>query len=76
MVAWADLDRLVEPDHLTCLWIPALAEPVAAELTRFAELVRTLRARCPWDRRQTHQSLTRHLLEETYEVLEAIDELD
>ena len=30
---------------------------------------------CPWDREQTHQSLTRHLLEETYEVLEAIDAL-
>jgi tetrapyrrole methylase family protein/MazG family protein len=75
-VAWPDLDRAVEPDHLTCLWIPALADPVAAEFQRFAELVRTLRARCPWDRRQTHRSLTRHLLEETYEVLEAIDELD
>ena len=75
-VAWAELDRAVEPDHLTCLWIPTLAEPVAAELVRFAELVRTLRARCPWDRQQTHRSLTRHLLEETYEVLEAIDELD
>ncbi len=49
---------------------------MAAELQRFVELVRTLRARCPWDQRQTHRSLTRHLLEETYEVLEAIDELD
>ena len=75
-VAWADLDRAVDPDHLTCLWIPALGEPVAAELVRFTELVRTLRARCPWDQRQTHRSLTRHLLEETYEVLEAIDELE
>jgi tetrapyrrole methylase family protein/MazG family protein len=75
-VAWPDLDRAVTPDHLTCLWIPALAEPVGAELARFVELVRTLRARCPWDQQQTHRSLTRHLLEETYEVLEAIDELD
>ncbi|MGH8917807.1 MAG: nucleoside triphosphate pyrophosphohydrolase, partial [Actinomycetes bacterium] len=75
-VPWAELDRAFEPDHLTCLWIPALAEPVAAEITRFAELTRTLRARCPWDRAQTHQSLTRHLIEEAYEVVEAIDELD
>jgi tetrapyrrole methylase family protein/MazG family protein len=75
-VAWPDLDRSVRPDHLTCVWIPALADPVAVELARFAELVRTLRARCPWDQQQTHRSLTRHLLEETYEVLEAIDELD
>jgi tetrapyrrole methylase family protein/MazG family protein len=75
VVAWDDLDRVVEPDHLTCLWIPTLAAPVGAELIAFEELVRTLRERCPWDREQTHQSLTRHLLEETYEVLEAIDAL-
>lgn len=74
-VAWEDLDREVQPDHLTTLWIPRLAAPVAAELTRFAELVRTLRERCPWDKEQTHHSLKRHLLEETYEVLEAIDEV-
>ncbi len=37
------------------------------------ELVRTLRERCPWDREQTHDSLRRYLLEETYEVLEALD---
>ncbi len=75
-VAWDDLDRLIDADHLTCVWIPELAEPVAASVARFAELVRTLRARCPWDQAQTHKSLTRHLLEETYEVLEAIGELE
>jgi tetrapyrrole methylase family protein/MazG family protein len=75
-VAWDDLDRAVEPDHLTSLWIPVLAEPVAGEVARFHELVRTLRAECPWDREQTHASLTRHLLEETYEVLEALDQVD
>jgi tetrapyrrole methylase family protein / MazG family protein len=35
--------------------------------------VRTLRARCPWDQRQTHGSLARHLLEEAYEALDAIE---
>lgn len=45
----------------------------------FEELVaimRKLRAPggCPWDAEQTHESLTRYLLEETYEVIEAIDE--
>ena len=49
------------------------AEPFAAEMARFDELVRTLRARCPWDREQTHASLRRHLLEETYETLEVLD---
>jgi tetrapyrrole methylase family protein/MazG family protein len=72
---WADLDRAVVPDHLTSLWIPELASPVGAELVGFAELVRTLRERCPWDREQTHASLTRYLLEETYELLDAIEEL-
>jgi tetrapyrrole methylase family protein/MazG family protein len=75
-VPWDDLDRQVEPDHLTSLYIPSLAAPVGAELVRFAELVRTLRQRCPWDREQTHASLTRYLLEETYEVLEAIDAVE
>jgi tetrapyrrole methylase family protein/MazG family protein len=75
-VAWAELDRAVEPDHLTSLYLPAGAPPVAREIARFDELVRTLRARCPWDREQTHRTLTRHLLEETYEVLEAIEDLD
>ncbi|MET0914141.1 MAG: MazG nucleotide pyrophosphohydrolase domain-containing protein, partial [Acidimicrobiales bacterium] len=72
-VTWNDLDRVVEPDHLTSLWIPGLAAPVAAELQRFTEVVRRLRAECPWDRDQTHQSLTRHLIEESYEVLDAIE---
>ena len=72
-VAWADLDRVVEPDHLTSIWLPGLAEPVAAELMAFADVVRRLRAECPWDREQTHQSLTRHLIEESYEVLDAIE---
>ncbi len=74
-VPWAEIDRAFVPDHLTCVWIPALAEPVAADTVRLLELVRTLRARCPWDQVQTHRSLGRHLLEESYEVLDAIDEL-
>jgi tetrapyrrole methylase family protein/MazG family protein len=74
-VPWDDLDRSFEPDHLTSVWIPQLAAPVAAELVALDELVRTLREQCPWDRRQTHTSLGRHLLEESYEVLEAIDAL-
>lgn len=75
-VPWSELDRSVEPDHLTSLYLPALAEPIAAEVARFASLVATLRQECPWDREQTHQSLTRHLVEETYEVLDAIEHLD
>jgi tetrapyrrole methylase family protein/MazG family protein len=76
-VAWADLDRSVEPDHLTCVFVPASAGArVGAALVRFDELVRTLRTACPWDREQTHESLTRHLVEEAYEVLDAIESGD
>jgi tetrapyrrole methylase family protein/MazG family protein len=74
-VAWDELDRAFDPDHLTSLWIPTLAAPVASELVRLDELTHTLRERCPWDREQTHGSLARHLMEESYEVLEAIDDL-
>jgi tetrapyrrole methylase family protein/MazG family protein len=74
-VPWDELDRSFEPDHLTSLWVPALGAPFAAEMVRLEELGRTLRRRCPWDRQQTHQSLTRYLLEEAYETLEAIEEL-
>ena len=74
-IPWTDLDR-VTADHLTSIYIPELASPVAQELMRFSELVAVLRSECPWDREQTHGSLRRHLLEESYEVLEAIDHLD
>jgi tetrapyrrole methylase family protein/MazG family protein len=74
-VAWDDLDREVEPDHLTSLWVPRLQAPVAASLQRFTQTVRALRERCPWDRGQTHQSLTRYAVEEAFEVVEAIDAL-
>ena len=75
-VAWEDLDRAVEPDHLTSLYIETLAAPVAVELVRFNELVRTLREKCPWDQEQDHRSLEKHLIEESYEVLEAIESGD
>ncbi|MBS1493187.1 MAG: nucleoside triphosphate pyrophosphohydrolase [Bacteroidetes bacterium] len=42
----------------------------------FVDVVYRLRKECPWDKEQTHQSLRRCLLEESYEVLEAIDKND
>lgn len=67
-----DLDR-EEPSHLTSLYIPPLPQP--GSLISFQELIAHLRSPlgCPWDREQTHQSLRPHLLEETYEVLAALD---
>lgn len=53
-------------------------EEAAAAFARLTEIVAQLRAPdgCPWDKEQTHLTLRRHLLEETYETLEAIEEND
>jgi tetrapyrrole methylase family protein/MazG family protein len=53
-------------------------EPYSPGLGSLFEVVARLRAPggCPWDREQTHESLRPYLLEETYEVLEAIDSGD
>lgn len=50
----------------------------AAALEELLEIQRRLLAPggCPWDREQTHESLVRYLIEETYEVIEAIDQGD
>lgn len=45
----------------------------------FEDLVKVmeeLRRKCPWDREQTHESLKKYLIEEAYEVLDAIDSKD
>ncbi len=42
----------------------------------YMEVVHRLRRECPWDREQTHQSIRHSLIEETYEVIEAIDHKD
>jgi tetrapyrrole methylase family protein / MazG family protein len=53
-------------------------QPYPPGLAAVFEVVRRLRAAggCPWDREQTHESLRPYLLEETYELLEAIDSGD
>ena len=60
----------------TSLYIPALGEGTSFE--SFAEIVAHLRAPngCPWDREQTHETLRKHLLEESYEAISAIDSGD
>jgi tetrapyrrole methylase family protein/MazG family protein len=70
------LDHQDGLDHLTCAYLPPLA-PLAD--VRGPEGVSYIVARllgpggCPWDREQTHQSIRKDLLEETYEALEALD---
>ena len=47
-----------------------------AELLVLVEVMDTLRRRCPWDARQTHESLAPFLLEESYEALDALESGD
>jgi tetrapyrrole methylase family protein/MazG family protein len=51
---------------------------MSAHFDKVAEIMAALRAPngCPWDRKQTHESLKPYLLEEAYEVLETIDQGD
>jgi len=46
------------------------------EFDQLAEIVSKLRKECPWDMEQTHESLSKHLIEEAYELLDALASLD
>ncbi|WP_436664088.1 nucleoside triphosphate pyrophosphohydrolase [Alicyclobacillus acidoterrestris] len=75
-----ELDRISWVDHLTTVYVP----PMDAQAQRLRDLweavdiVARLRApnSCPWDREQTHASLRKYVIEEAYEVAQAIDEED
>ena len=69
-------DLAVIHTPVAVLLIPARAED--ASLVSFEELIAHLRAPegCPWDKKQTHDSLRKYLLEETYEALDALDRKD
>jgi tetrapyrrole methylase family protein/MazG family protein len=71
-----EIDRSLEIGLLTALYIPPLN--YGSSFEGFQDVVAHLRAPegCPWDREQTHLSLRPYLLEETYEVLTALDEED
>ncbi|ANB61533.1 bifunctional methyltransferase/pyrophosphohydrolase YabN [Anoxybacteroides amylolyticum] len=75
-----ELDRVTTLNNLTSVYVPPVKDE-AMLYHRFDTLRRviaTLRGPngCPWDRKQTHESLKKYLLEETYELFEAIDEQD
>lgn len=80
-----EIDRLAWVDHLTSLYVPEISfdVPEAGQACRFpldplVHILAQLRGEggCPWDREQDHRSLRPYLIEEAYEVLEAIDEGD
>ncbi|MDP4158662.1 MAG: nucleoside triphosphate pyrophosphohydrolase [Bacillota bacterium] len=63
-------------DHLTTVILPPNSNVIS--LTKLANVMAILRSKegCPWDREQTHESLKQCLIEESYEVLEAIEKHD
>jgi len=76
-----ELDRHPEEfHHLSSLFIPKAQSGKIYEPTfsRLEEIIKILRSPdgCPWDRAQTHQSIRKNLIEETYELIETIDDLD
>ena len=80
-LALYELDRAGEYDHMTCALVKAEREITALERYDFEHLNEIMRrlcgpGGCPWDRAQTHQSLRTCMLEEAYEVIDAIDEGD
>nr|BBH90381.1 nucleoside triphosphate pyrophosphohydrolase [Thermosporothrix sp. COM3] len=75
-----ELDRTNVTNHLCTLYVPPVDELTSLRLPETLRYI-TMRLRrdpdgCPWDREQTHQSLTRYVIEETYEVVEALEEND
>jgi tetrapyrrole methylase family protein/MazG family protein len=70
----ARLGSFDAPDHLTSVYLGALRTGGVA-IEDLLVLMDTLRARCPWDEVQTHGSLSRYLVEESYEALDALEGL-
>ncbi|MBD8028555.1 nucleoside triphosphate pyrophosphohydrolase [Ureibacillus sp. Re31] len=75
-----ELDQAVEINNLTTIYVPPVENDLDAlrDWTTFRRIIATLRGPdgCPWDQKQTHESLKKYLLEEAHEFLAAIDEED
>ncbi len=74
-----ELDRIEWVDYLTSLYIPPANEAVKyKKMDDLVALMKQLRGKdgCPWDKEQTRVSLKPYLLEEAYEVLDAIEKDD
>lgn len=71
-----NLAQVFQGNDILAILIPQL--PRGASFERFQEIVAHLRAPdgCPWDREQTHLTLRKHLIEESYEALDALDSGD
>jgi tetrapyrrole methylase family protein/MazG family protein len=70
------LPRIFQRENVFAALIPQL--PRGSSFEQFQEIIAHLRAPdgCPWDREQTHLTLRKHLIEESYEALDALDSGD
>jgi len=72
-----ELDRVDWVDHLTSIFIPRIGNNKIKKykMDDLARIMEKLRSKegCPWDREQDHQSIKPYLIEESYEVLEALE---
>ncbi len=74
-----ELDHALEVNNLTSVYIPpAPAHTLNHTFSRLREVIAVLRGPngCPWDKKQTHETLREYAIEEVYEVIEAIDNQD
>ncbi len=53
---------------------PENPDSLSSQFLNFVEIVKILRQKCPWDKKQTNESIAQLLIEETYEMIEAIEE--
>ncbi|WP_394239413.1 nucleoside triphosphate pyrophosphohydrolase [Niallia oryzisoli] len=79
-VQLVELDRETELSNLTSVYIPPVTEETVLykDFNKLRAIIAELRGPngCPWDLKQTHESLKKYLIEESYEVIEAIQEKD
>lgn len=73
-----ELDREEDIDYLTSLYIPKDEQNTIKDFYDLLDIMDILRGEegCPWDREQTHETLKRYLIEECYEVIEAVNSKD
>lgn len=67
------LNELAADGGLRAEVLPGSEDLPGGHLLRLVAVMDTLRTSCPWDAKQTHESLAPHLLEESYEALEALE---
>ncbi|HLR59696.1 MAG TPA: nucleoside triphosphate pyrophosphohydrolase [Pseudogracilibacillus sp.] len=77
-VALHELDHKLELDNLMSIYVPPTNEKLRHTFSDFKQTIATLRGPdgCEWDKKQTHMSLRKYLLEESYELIEAINNQD